>query len=77
MGVKEPGRNRGMLTPRETEIVQLVCWGRTTPVIAEELGISPETVRTYIQNSITKAHVHSKTDLVVWALRLGLIDLFE
>ncbi len=61
------------LTPRELEILQRVAAGEASVGIASELGMSRHTLRTHIQNVLTKLGVHSKTDAVVAALRFGKI----
>ena len=47
--------------------------GAAGPAIAEDLGMSPHTVRTHVQNILTKLGVHSKTDAVVAAIRMGKV----
>jgi NarL family two-component system response regulator LiaR len=65
------------LTPRELEILQKVAAGETSASIAEELGMSRHTLRTHIQNVLTKLGVHSKTDAVVAAIRFGKVRTTE
>lgn len=52
------------MTARETEVVALVCQGRTRTYIADELGISPNTVKGYIHTIYQKAHVADKQGLI-------------
>src|SRR5215471_568936 len=47
------------LTEREHEVLDLLAAGQAQKAIAVELGISPKTVATHIQNIITKLGVHS------------------
>jgi DNA-binding NarL/FixJ family response regulator len=61
------------LTPRELEILQRVAAGEASVDIAEALGMSRHTLRTHIQNVLTKLGVHSKTDAVVAAIRFGKV----
>jgi two-component system, NarL family, response regulator LiaR len=61
------------LTPRELEILQRVAAGEASVDIANELGMSRHTLRTHIQNVLTKLGVHSKTDAVVAAIRFGKV----
>ena len=65
------------LTPRELEILQKVAAGETSASISEELGMSRHTLRTHIQNVLTKLGVHSKTDAVVAAIRFGKVRTTE
>ena len=59
------------LSPRETEIVQLVAAGETGPEIAEHLQISEATVRTHVRNAMTKLGARSRAHLVAKALAEG------
>ena len=56
------------LTPREREIVTLIAMGQGTMDIAEELVISPETVRTHVRNAMGKLGVHTRAELVAVVL---------
>jgi len=62
------------LSPREREILQLMANGSEPPQIATQLGISPATLRTHIQNILTKLRVHSKTQAVLMAIRQGKVS---
>lgn len=61
------------LTPREGQLLQLLCEERTQKEIAEALFVSPHTVDTHLRNIYGKLHVHSRTGAVATALREGLI----
>jgi DNA-binding NarL/FixJ family response regulator len=61
------------LTPRELQILQLMAQGTEGDRIAEELGMSKHTLRTHVQNILTKLAVHSKTDAVIAAIRTGKV----
>jgi DNA-binding NarL/FixJ family response regulator len=61
------------LTPRELQILEAIALGGTTEAIAGELGMSRHTLRTHVQNILTKLGVHSKTEAVVAAIRTGKI----
>ena len=62
------------LTPREIEVLTLASIGRTGPEIAEELVLSPATVKTHFSNVHEKLAVPNRTAAVARALKLGLID---
>jgi len=49
------------LTPRETDILQLVTEGLTTKEIADRSGVSYTTICTHLGNIYEKLHVHSRT----------------
>jgi len=53
------------LSPREQQVVALVCLRYTYSEIAEQLVISPETVKSHIRNVLRKFKVRSKADLMV------------
>jgi PAS domain S-box-containing protein len=56
------------LTNREREVVTLIALGAETAQIAEELHISPETVRTHIRNAMSRLGAHTRAQLVAIAL---------
>src|SRR5947208_1749248 len=61
------------LTPRETEILQHMANGARPEQIAAFLGISVATLRTHVQNVLTKLGVHSKTEALAFAIRHGKV----
>jgi DNA-binding NarL/FixJ family response regulator len=61
----------GTLSPREREVLDLLATGSDQDEIAQQLFISPKTVATHIQRSLTKLGVHSRTQAVALALRQG------
>jgi two-component system response regulator NreC len=63
------------LTHREREVFDLIIQGRTTATIAAQLAISPRTVETHRSRIMRKLGVHSATDIVRLAARLGLLDV--
>jgi DNA-binding CsgD family transcriptional regulator len=63
-----------LLTSREREVLQLVSLGLTSAEAAEQLGISPATVRTHLENIYSKLGVSDKAAAVAWGLRHGLIQ---
>src|SRR5918996_1026754 len=65
------------LTPRELEILQRIAAGENSAEISEGLGMSRHTLRTHVQNVLTKLGVHSKTDAVVAAIRFGKVRTNE
>jgi DNA-binding NarL/FixJ family response regulator len=62
------------LTARELEVLHALAEGMTTPAICDRLDISRNTLRTHVQNIMTKLHAHSKLEAVTVALRLRIID---
>ncbi len=64
---KEAGSNfaeRYELTGRESEIVSLLSKGRTYKMIADELCLSENTIKTHIKNIYSKVNIKSKAELV-------------
>jgi DNA-binding CsgD family transcriptional regulator len=61
------------LTPREREVLELLAAGKSTRAMVEELGVSPATVRTHVENTLRKLRVHSRLEAVAVALREDLI----
>jgi DNA-binding NarL/FixJ family response regulator len=60
------------LTEREREIVGWVATGRSNDEIAEELVVSPATVRTHVGRAMVKLHARDRAQLVVFAVQSGL-----
>ena len=63
------------LSPRELEIVQLMSTSATYKEIASQLNISETTVHTHVKRIFTKMNQPNRTQVVMMALRLGLIEL--
>jgi len=74
---KRAGRPRsalpGNLTPRETEILRLIVLGRSNKDLAAELFISVGTVKKHIENITAKAGVSRRTELVPFAIGIGVL----
>lgn len=78
------GRNRELtddelladqLTTREVEVLQLLAEGATSGQIAEQLLVSPNTVRTHVQGILSKLQVHSRLEAAAFAVRHGLVKV--
>lgn len=61
------------LSPRELEVLERVADGLTNQAIAEQLGLSSRTVKTHVQNLLTKLDVPDRTGAVARGFRLGLL----
>jgi two-component system response regulator NreC len=61
------------LSDREREVFQLVAEGFTNKEIATQLGISPGTVETHRAHILDKLDVHSTAEIVLYAVRKGII----
>ncbi|MEO8972278.1 MAG: response regulator transcription factor [Ktedonobacteraceae bacterium] len=62
------------LTEREREILRFVAEGYTNNQIAERLVISPKTVDTHRTHVMDKLNLHSRAELVKYAMRRGLLE---
>ena len=62
------------LTPRELEVVAAVSRGLKNNAIADQLGVSLETVKTHVGNSMAKLAARDRTQMAVTALLYGLIN---
>ena len=63
------------LTPRELAVLQELALGRDNHSVATTLRMSPNTVRTHVQNILSKLEVHSKLEAVSRAIREGWIRI--
>ncbi len=62
------------LSTREREIFQLVAEGKSNKEIADLLFVSPSTIETHRAHIMEKLDVHSAVELVLYAVRRGLIS---
>lgn len=62
------------LSPREREVFTLVAMGLPNAEIAESLSLSPVTVRTHIDNILTKLRLNHRPEIIVYAYKHGIIQ---
>jgi len=62
------------LTPREHEVLTLLADGASNNEIADQLSISPKTVSRHRENIMRKLNLHSRAELVKYAIRKGIIQ---
>jgi len=62
------------LSPRQKEVLEMVCKGKTPKEIAYETGLSQHTVQEYLKAIMRKFKVNRTTDLVVFAIQKGLYN---
>ncbi len=62
------------LTPRESEVLTQLAEGGSNAEIGEILSISPKTVARHRENIMRKLNLHSRTELVKYAIRKGIIE---
>lgn len=69
------GERSSGLTTRELEILQWICTGKSNKEIAVELGLSANTVSVHRANIMDALGIHKTAELVVYAIRSGLVNL--
>jgi DNA-binding NarL/FixJ family response regulator len=72
--VPRTGEERTTLTPRELEVLQLICDGLSNKEIAARLGLSANTVAVHRARIMNTLGVHKTAELVMYALQHGLIN---
>ena len=63
------------LTPRERQVLEMVAQGMNNKQISTELELSHKTVARHRERIMSKLGMHSRTELVKFAIRTGLISL--
>ena len=64
-----------ILTKRERQVLELVGEGHNNKYIGEKLSLSPKTIARHRERIMKKLNMHSRTELVKFAIRTGLISL--
>jgi DNA-binding NarL/FixJ family response regulator len=67
--------NVAKLSPREREVVQLVCEGKASKEIAAILTVSLATAETHRSNILRKLGLHSVAELVLYAVRNEIVHV--
>lgn len=73
----QPSRSESQLnglTERELEVLTMLADGATNAEIADRLSISPKTVARHRENIMNKLNLHSRSELVKYAIRKGFIE---
>ncbi len=63
------------LTPKELEVLRLVALGNANKLIAAQLSISEETVKSRVKNILDKLGANDRTHAVTIGLKRGIIEL--
>jgi DNA-binding NarL/FixJ family response regulator len=63
------------ITAREIEVLQQIAGGLKNKQIADELGLSEDTVNAHVKHILAKLHASDRTHAVTVALRRGIIRL--
>src|SRR2546426_8146224 len=77
--IEEPAGPKAMTRPelseREQEILKLVATGASNKQIAQQLVISPNTVKVHLRNIFGKIGVATRTEAALYAIRTGQVEL--
>jgi DNA-binding CsgD family transcriptional regulator len=65
----------GSLTDREKQVLKLVAERSSNKEVAQLLGISVKTAMSHRERVMQKLNIHNRTELVKFALKLGVIKL--
>lgn len=65
-----PGRDAG-LSPRESEVLALICQGLSNEELAKRAFLGINTVKTYIRTAYRKIEVSTRSQAVIWGLGHG------
>ena len=69
------GERSDSLTPRELEVLRMIVGGRSNKEIAVSLDLSANTVAVHRANIMTALGIHKTAELVVYAIRSGLVNV--
>ncbi len=77
VAAQEPlkGEGSGGLSPRELEVLQLICEGHSSREIAATLKLSVNTVAVHRANIMNALGIHKTAELVVYAIQHGLVTI--
>ncbi|HET6846859.1 MAG TPA: response regulator transcription factor [Anaerolineales bacterium] len=77
VGAASAGETRGLqvLSPRERQVLELIAQGRSNVQIGEQLGLSHKTVARHRERIMGRLNLHSRTELVKFAIRTHLISV--
>jgi DNA-binding NarL/FixJ family response regulator len=66
-----------VLTAREREVVQLLAEGKSSKEVAVALDLSIKTAETHRTNLMRKLHIHSVSELVLYAVRNNIVHVVQ
>lgn len=71
------GGGEAELTDREREVLRQVALGLSNREIASTLVVTPETVKSHVASILSKLGLESRTQVIIYALKHGLVTLEE
>lgn len=74
---KKLRKSEALLTERETEVVKLLAKGLTHKEIATRLFISKRTVDTHVTHIMEKLECSTKSGIILYAIKTGMVDIFN
>jgi len=70
-----PARSLDVLTPRERQVLEMIAQGCSNMEIARTLGLSHKTIGRHRERIMSRLNIHSRTELIKYAIRTRLISL--
>jgi two-component system response regulator NreC len=64
-----------VLSLRERQVLEMIAHGNSNQEIGDQLSLSPKTIARHRERIMKKLHMHSRTELVKFAIRTGLVQL--
>lgn len=71
---KDSSPGKPMLSAKEVELLPYMCMGLTNKEIGTKLNISENTVKYHLKNILQKLNLHSRAEIVVYAVEHGYFD---
>jgi DNA-binding NarL/FixJ family response regulator len=59
------------ISPRETDVLEFLALGLTNKEMAEQLGLSEETVKSHVKSVLMKTRSRNRVQAAVWAVKHG------
>lgn len=65
---------RGLLSPREEDVLRLTAQGFSNKKVAAQLKISTRSIETYKSRAVEKLNLHTQAEIVRYGIGLGWLD---